>query len=96
METSDAVHRSDGDRGAFVIERDRKRLASMTYFVEDEVMYIEHTEVDPSLRGEGAGARMVEAAVAWARERNLRIMPICAFARSLLARNPEYRDVFGG
>jgi predicted GNAT family acetyltransferase len=86
-------HRPDGHKGAFVIERDGERLATMTYSLAGDIVIIDHTEVGPSLRGTGAGAALVAAAVGWAREGNRRMMPLCPFARSVFDRTPAYRDV---
>jgi len=57
------------------------------------MIIIDHTAVDPSLRGTGAGQALVAAAVAWARDSSRRILPLCPFARSVFERTPEYADV---
>lgn len=93
MTTPDVRHAPDGHKGAFVIEREGRRLATMTYSVGGPTVIINHTEVDDALRGTGAGARLVEAAVAWARAEGLRIMPLCPFARSVFAKRTDYADV---
>jgi predicted GNAT family acetyltransferase len=41
-------------------------------------------EVDRSLRGTGMGNRLVDAAVAWARESELTVQARCSFARAVL------------
>lgn len=86
-------HEADGHRGAFVIDVDGRRLAVMTYSIAGDKVIINHTEVDDALRGTGAGARLVEAAVQWARAEQHRIMPLCPFARSVFARRRDYADV---
>jgi len=73
----DINHERSGHRGAFVIERDGKRLAEMTYTVAGSRVIIDHTTVDDALRGTGAGKQLVEAAVQWA----------------VFDRTAEYRDV---
>jgi uncharacterized protein len=83
-----------GSKGAFFIEKEGKRMAQMTYSKAGPTMIIiDHTEVDDSLRGSGAGQAMVEAAVHWAREKNIKIMPLCPFANSVFRKNPSFRDV---
>ncbi|HZH02358.1 MAG TPA: N-acetyltransferase [Myxococcaceae bacterium] len=86
-------HRVSGNRGAFIIERDGQRLAELAYTMAGDLSILEHTEVDGSLRGTGVGLRLVEAAVAWAREAHKKIMPLCPFARAVFARTPALRDV---
>jgi predicted GNAT family acetyltransferase len=87
-------HDADGRRGAFRIDLDGKNVAAMTYTVAGATLIIiDHTEVDESLRGTGAGQALVEAAVQWARANGKRIMPLCPFARSVFDRTPEFGDV---
>ena len=87
------AHERSGHRGAFVWLQDGKRLAEMTYTVAGTRVIIDHTTVDDALRGKGAGAQLVRAAVEWARAENARLLPLCPFASSVFAKNPEYDDV---
>ena len=82
------------NRGAFVIKRDRERIAELSYKKEDGKIDLDHTEVDQNLRGQGIGKQLVEAAVKFAREKNLKIKASCPFAWKVLSRNEEYSDVF--
>lgn len=86
-------HEERGHRGAFFLVRDGQRLAQMTYTVAGTRIIIDHTEVDDALRGTGAGKKLVEAAVAWARQENRRLLPLCPFARSVFAKDAALRDV---
>jgi uncharacterized protein len=86
-------HDRQGHRGAFVIDKDGKRLAEMTYTVAGTRVIIDHTSIDDALRGTGAGAQLVKAAVEWARAENRKLLPLCPFARSVFDKTPEYRDV---
>jgi predicted GNAT family acetyltransferase len=86
-------HDHSGHRGAFFLERDGKRLAEMTYTVAGTRVIIDHTQVDDALRGTGTGAKLVRAAVEWARKENARLMPLCPYAKSVFEKTPEYSDV---
>ena len=86
-------HEASGHKGAFVIDRDGKRLAEMTYTVAGSRVIIDHTTVDDALRGMGAGRELVKAAVEWARANGCKLMPLCPFAKSVFDKTPEYRDV---
>ena len=46
-----------------------------------------------ALRGQGAGKKMVEIAVVYAREKNLKILPLCPFAKSVFDKTLDYSDV---
>lgn len=84
----------DGKKGAFYIELDGERLAEMTYVWAGESKFIiDHTEVSDKLAGKGAGKQLVAKAVEFAREKGLKIMPLCPFANSVFKKTPAYSDV---
>lgn len=86
--------KEEGTKGSFYIEVEGKKVAEMTYSkAGDDRIIIDHTEVGDELRGQGAGKQMVEKAVAYAREQDISIIPLCPFARSVFDKNPELRDV---
>ncbi|MGD9902195.1 MAG: GNAT family N-acetyltransferase [Vicinamibacterales bacterium] len=88
------THVLDGHKGAFVIEQNGRRMATMTYSMAgDDLVIIDHTDVDDALRGTGAGNALVAAAVAWARDSQRKVLPLCPFARSVFERTPEFADV---
>lgn len=86
-------HEQQGHRGAFFIEEEGRRLASLTYTVAGSRVILDHTDVDDALRGTGAGRKLVAAAVDWAREEEVKLMPLCPFARSVFDKTPEFGDV---
>lgn len=90
---SEVTHVSDGATGAFVIERDGARLATLSYSMAGAVMTLEHTAVDDALRGTGAGGKLVDAAVSRARAERLQIVPACTYAKSVFDKTPAYHDV---
>jgi uncharacterized protein len=69
--------------------------------VEGEIMYrrspdrivLVHTEVSPSLEGQGLGSRLVVEALDDIRARGLHVVPICPFVRRYIRRHPEYNDL---
>jgi uncharacterized protein len=86
------VGRPDG--GEFVVMRGQRRIAELTYDLSATTMAIDHTFVEPELRGAGIAQQLVDAAVAWAREHQRRIVPICPFVKTVFNRSPaKYADV---
>ncbi|MEZ5429548.1 MAG: GNAT family N-acetyltransferase [Pyrinomonadaceae bacterium] len=83
-----------GHKGEFFIEREGRKVAEMTYTMAGEKrMIIDHTEVDDSLRGEGAGKKLVAEGVRYARENDLKLLPLCPFAKAVIEKTPEFQDV---
>lgn len=84
-------------KGAFVVERadgSGERLAEMTYtHAGDTMVIIDHTFVSDELKGQGVGKQLVLAAVDWLRERKLKVIPLCPFAKSVFDRSPDLADV---
>ena len=57
----------------------------------DDVIDLQHTEVPASGKGQGVGDALVRAALAYARERGLRVMATCPYVQAWLRRHPEER-----
>lgn len=58
-----------------------------------DTIIIDHTEVSEALKGQGAGKRLVTAAVEFAREKNIKIIPLCPFAKSVFEKVKDFQDV---
>jgi uncharacterized protein len=95
MATQLEVKREEhGHRSAFFLEQDGKRVAEMTMSrVNPTLLMIDHTEVSDTLRGQGAGRQLLDAAVAWARETKTKFIPVCPFAKAQFDKDASIRDV---
>jgi uncharacterized protein len=82
-------------RGAFYIEREGLRLAELAFSATPDrtLAILDHTEVSDSLRGQGIARKLVEAAVAWARQTKVKLVPLCPVAKALFDREPNFEDV---
>jgi predicted GNAT family acetyltransferase len=68
--------------------------AAVTAFMDilqtdSNMLVIKHTEVDPSLGGQGIGKQLVNAAATYAQEKALKILPVCPFAKNIMFRDLE-------
>lgn len=87
-------HQSDGRRGSFFLEEGDKRIAEMVYVMAGpKKMIIEHTEVDESLRGQGVGAKLLEALVDFVRKEEINVIPLCPFASATFKKRADLQDV---
>ena len=78
----------------FFVGIDGNILAEMTYTMPAaNKMIIDHTEVDASLSGKGVGLQLLHTAVDYARSHQIKIIPLCPFAKSIFDKKPELRDV---
>jgi predicted GNAT family acetyltransferase len=87
-------HKQGKVKSMFYVEENNNILAEMVYSMPTpDKMIIEHTEVDESLGGKGVGKQLVHAAVEYARTNNIKIIPLCPFAKSVFDKVKEWQDV---
>ena len=87
-------HQSDGHRGSFFLKENSKTLAEMVYVMAGpKKMIIEHTEVDESLKGQGVGAKLLEALVDFVRKEEIKVIPLCPFANATFKKRADLQDV---
>jgi predicted GNAT family acetyltransferase len=84
----------NGSKGYFYVSVDGKQEGKMTFvFAGNDKIIIDHTEVNPGNNGKGYGKKMVAKAVEYAREKNIKIIPLCPFAKKVFDKTPEFNDV---
>ncbi|MCV0441119.1 MAG: N-acetyltransferase [Hydrogenophaga sp.] len=87
-------HQESDSKGAFYIQQGGQRLAEMTYSrTSPSLIIIDHTEVDASLKGQGAGRQLLDALVAWTRETHTKVIALCPFAKAQFDKDASIRDV---
>src|SRR5678815_2644317 len=67
--------------------------AELRYEEHPRYITLIHTEVPPALEGRGYGGALARAALEYARDKHLRVVPRCPFVRAYLERHPEYADL---
>jgi uncharacterized protein len=90
----DIEHEDDGKKGEFYLDRDGKRVAKLQYFHSREgEINAYHTEVDPSLEGQGVGKNLVEELAKYAQDNDLKVHATCSYANKVMSRSDEYKDL---
>ena len=86
------------DKNKFYIGDDTEHAIAEITFVptgEDKII-IDHTYVSESLKGQGLGGQLVNKVAEYARQENKKIIPLCPFAKSVMTKSNEYKDVLLG
>lgn len=68
-------------------------LAFVQYKLERNQMTLVHTEVPPELGGQGVGSKIVKAALDFAKDNGLRVLPECPFVKNYIERHDSYQDI---
>jgi len=84
----------EGHNKFYVNDADGNQVAEIVFVPTGEhLSIIEHTDVDPSLKGQGVGRQLVAKVVEKMRAENRKIIPLCPFAKHAFDNNPEYDSI---
>lgn len=85
-----------GNGGFLALHNETEEIGRLTYtiFPEDHKMIISFVLVHPKFEGRGMGKYLVEEAIKFARENNLKVYPHCSYARSVMMRMTDVEDIF--
>ena len=67
--------------------------AFANYHRKGAEVIVSHVEAPPALRGKGTAARLMDGIVAIARDKGLKIVPLCSYATLWFRRHPDRGDV---
>lgn len=85
---------NEGNNLFYIEDNDHKVIAELSYIPKDEnTIIIDHVFVSNTLRGKGIGNQLVDKAVQYAREKNVKVIPSCSFAHKIMCENDAYKDV---
>lgn len=83
-----------GSKGVFYALEDGSKIGEMTYSkAGTDKIIIDHTEVDENQKGKGIGKILLFKVVDFARDNNIKIVPLCPFAKSMFDKDIDIRDV---
>lgn len=87
-------HRENAHKGSFYVEENNTVLAELSYsFAGADKLILDQTNVSTKLKGKKIGNSLIEAAVNYSKAKNIKIVPLCPFAKDLIENTPEFRDV---
>ncbi|WP_125714464.1 GNAT family N-acetyltransferase [Companilactobacillus kedongensis] len=72
--------------------------------IDDSIISIDHTFVNEDYRGQGLAKKLLDAALEYAELNDLKIVPVCSYAKATFKSTPEiqhfltknYQELLGG
>jgi len=84
----------DGKKGRFVIYYEDKYAGEMTYtWAGKNKFIIDHTGVEEEFGGKGLAKKLVMKGVEFAREKEVKIIPLCPYAKMRFEKDESIQDV---
>jgi uncharacterized protein len=68
-------------------------LALIRYVYSNGSIIFVHTEVPPALEGRGIAGKLARAALEYAREHKLSVIPRCPFVAAYIRKHPDYQSL---
>ena len=95
MESTKVIFNDDEVYGEVQLFSGDKKAGKMDISVADGRLRVYHTEVDDAYEGKGFAKLLLNQLVSYARENNLRVIPLCPYVLAQFKRHPEeYLDVW--
>jgi hypothetical protein len=77
----------------FVIRLGPGKYAYLEYRVKQDALHIDSTFTPEEYRGRGLARKLTEAAIEYARQKSLKIVPNCGYAKYYFEEHPKYREL---
>ena len=93
MATEPLVVRDNPDRHRFEIDLGDGRFAIAEYTLSAGKIMFTHTGVPEGHEGKGIGTTLIRFALDAARERGLKVIPVCPFFAAYMKKHAEVQDL---
>ena len=93
MTDQQATVRHDAEQQRYELLVSGQPRGFVAYSEQGERLVFTHTEVDPSLSGQGMGSRLAKGALEDARHRGKRVVAQCEFIADYVQRHAEWQDL---
>ena len=84
--------KNDKENERFVAEVEGHK-SYLSYLIINDKINLSSTFTPPELRGRGIAKIVVEHALKYARENNLKVIPTCSYVQAFVERNNNYKDL---
>lgn len=83
-----------GDHKFYIGDDEENPIAQITYKDKDaHTIIADHTYVSEELRGQGIAGKLFNELIAFAKEENKKIVPLCSYVKTKMERSPEYHNL---
>lgn len=86
------IRRNDADR-RYELLVDGQLAGIADFHLDGERVVLPHTEIDPSRRGQGLGAILVQGALDDIRSAGRTVVPACWYVREYIDEHPDQQDL---
>ena len=93
MDTEPLLVRDNPERHRFEIDLGDGTFAIAEYTLRPGKIMFTHTEVPEAHEGKGIGTTLMRFALGAARERGLKVIPICPFFAAYMRKHAEVQDL---
>lgn len=69
------------------------KLSKLDYMEDRDSILMMHVGVHPQHRGQGVAEKLTRVALEYARDKSLRVIPMCSYVRAYISRHPEYVEL---
>ena len=89
------TQQDDGKHGEFTVHDGNTPIGELSYVWRDAAtLAIHHTGVIDTYKGQGIARQLLNAAVAFAREKNVQIVPVCSYVKAVFEKDKSLGDVW--
>ncbi len=90
MENLEVTHNEAENRFETWVEG---QLSKLDYNQHGNTIVMMHVGVYPDHRGHGIAGKLTQVGLEYAREKNLRVIPMCSYVAAYIRRHPQYVDL---
>ncbi len=90
LENLEIIHNPEKNRFEVWID---SQLSKLDYIENGNTIVMTHVGVHPEHRGGGVAGKITQAALEYAKEKSLRVIPMCSYVASYIRRNPQYAQL---
>ncbi|NJB83691.1 GNAT family N-acetyltransferase [Wenyingzhuangia aestuarii] len=83
-------HQKDKNRYILTID---DQIAKVEYMIKNNLMYLTHSEVPNSLRGQGVGKKLVTQTFEKLTEEGYKAVAVCSYVKAIAQRSEKWKNI---